>query len=633
MNSSYQRSSSIISFKQKKFEKKNIDPKLEQVMESVEDRDVLETVLLLRKRYVEENEGVFVKPSVSVSDLLCRKKVVVEGFGGLGKTRLCRKFARDWALFKPEIDVFIDAVLLIDLTLVKGEVTMTSMLESIGVTKCEVFLKWCERHKVLWIVDHFDSKDRPYALVNELSWFIVATRSSDEHESTHGLKKLLKKVSSSPRPAKIDNEAKVSMKRLEKSSVLAFVGGECCLAIFFALSQRRKEYFGDRMAVMRTVCLCFNRLGGPWKNIGKMVVVELLGLHFNTGEQLKHVLHLVRQTEFDDIVRIPFALKKLCEIRAQNGAGELSLTQLFCAMMNQTLDEDQVSKDHREQLRSIAFHCLEKDMESFSKSVSCRCRFVCNGMFVSRAAMEFFAAEHVCLSMRHPAKALSKLRLHTPHVFFRCVGNMGGSAMDCLSDWFGDQYEKRETRILIEPLLAVSLAENEKARPFLRNWIMYLPKYSLLRSVGDGTLSSVQFFVEEKAASVNTFDDSGRMNSLMYAASLDRADMVAYMAEIANINLRSRNGGFTALMYACCAGSLDSVRILLANKADVNIVASDTLYTKKLSADTEKLSPDTEELHTEKLSPDTEEPLGDTALVCAARNGHVEIMKMLFEAG
>jgi len=100
----------------------------------------------------------------------------------------------------------------------------------------------------------------------------------------------------------------------------------------------------------------------------------------------------------------------------------------------------------------------------------------------------------------------------------------------------------------------------------------------------------------ESGDDVNWKNDLGRIR-LMVAAGIGDSDIAEFLIEKrADVNQESKTG-WSALMHAAHAGHPGLVRLLLVNEAD----------------------PDTQN----KTS-------GHTALALAARNGHVEVMKLLF---
>lgn len=116
-------------------------------------------------------------------------------------------------------------------------------------------------------------------------------------------------------------------------------------------------------------------------------------------------------------------------------------------------------------------------------------------------------------------------------------------------------------------------------------------------AVSHGNLDVVSILLDSKVCNINKPNKAGYTSvmlvSLTELRSLTDATVVRRLFQLADVNVRAKQHGQTALMLAVSHGRLDMVQMLLEAGADINIQDED----------------------------------GSTALMCAAEHGHIEIVK------
>lgn len=116
-------------------------------------------------------------------------------------------------------------------------------------------------------------------------------------------------------------------------------------------------------------------------------------------------------------------------------------------------------------------------------------------------------------------------------------------------------------------------------------------------AVSHGNFDVVSILLDSKVCDINKQNKAGYTSvmlvSLAEVRSLTHANVVRRLFSLADVNIRAKQHGQTALMLAVSHGRLDMVSMLLEAGADINIQDED----------------------------------GSTALMCAAEHGHVEIVK------
>ena len=122
---------------------------------------------------------------------------------------------------------------------------------------------------------------------------------------------------------------------------------------------------------------------------------------------------------------------------------------------------------------------------------------------------------------------------------------------------------------------------------------------------------------------------------LMFAAGGGKADAVAVLIDRgADVNATDLTNGQTPLMFAAAQGRLDAVKVLLARKADPNAatkVSPIITMGERYKAKTEGKG--TREITSEGGRSDINAMGGLTALMFAAREGHLDVARVLVAAG
>lgn len=116
-------------------------------------------------------------------------------------------------------------------------------------------------------------------------------------------------------------------------------------------------------------------------------------------------------------------------------------------------------------------------------------------------------------------------------------------------------------------------------------------------AVSHGNFDVVSILLDSKVCDINKTNKAGYTSvmlvSLAEVRSQTHANVVKRLFQLADVNIRAKQHGQTALMLAVSHGRLDMVKMLLEAGADINIQDDD----------------------------------GSTALMCAAEHGHIEIVK------
>lgn len=116
-------------------------------------------------------------------------------------------------------------------------------------------------------------------------------------------------------------------------------------------------------------------------------------------------------------------------------------------------------------------------------------------------------------------------------------------------------------------------------------------------AVSHGNFDVVSILLDSKVCDINKQNKAGYTSvmlvSLAEVRSQTHANVVRRLFQLADVNIRAKKHGQTALMLAVSHGRLDMVKMLLEAGADINIQDED----------------------------------GSTALMCAAEHGHIEIVK------
>ncbi|CAG9816689.1 unnamed protein product [Phaedon cochleariae] len=118
-------------------------------------------------------------------------------------------------------------------------------------------------------------------------------------------------------------------------------------------------------------------------------------------------------------------------------------------------------------------------------------------------------------------------------------------------------------------------------------------------AVSHGNFDVVSILLDSKVCDINKQNKVGYTSvmlvSLAEVRSQTHANVVRRLFQLADVNIRAKQHGQTALMLAVSHGRLDMVKLLLEAGADINIQDED----------------------------------GSTALMCSAEHGHIEIVKHL----
>lgn len=116
-------------------------------------------------------------------------------------------------------------------------------------------------------------------------------------------------------------------------------------------------------------------------------------------------------------------------------------------------------------------------------------------------------------------------------------------------------------------------------------------------AVSHANFDVVSILLDSKVCNINKVNKAGYTSvmlvSLTEIRSPTHTTVVKKLFQLADVNIRARQHGQTALMLAVSHGRLDMVQMLVEAGADVNIQDED----------------------------------GSTALMCAAEHGHIEIVK------
>ncbi|KRT79272.1 Ankyrin repeat-containing protein [Oryctes borbonicus] len=116
-------------------------------------------------------------------------------------------------------------------------------------------------------------------------------------------------------------------------------------------------------------------------------------------------------------------------------------------------------------------------------------------------------------------------------------------------------------------------------------------------AVSHGNFDVVSILLDSKVCDINKQNKAGYTSVMLVSLAEMRSDTHAHVVKrlfsLADVNVRAKQHGQTALMLAVSHGRLDMVKMLLEAGADVNIQDED----------------------------------GSTALMCAAEHGHIEIVK------
>ena len=148
---------------------------------------------------------------------------------------------------------------------------------------------------------------------------------------------------------------------------------------------------------------------------------------------------------------------------------------------------------------------------------------------------------------------------------------------------------------------------------------------------GDGTALRLLLAAKGDAVTAN----ANGTTPLMFAAGAGKADAVTLLIERgADVNATDSTNGQTPLMFAAAQGRSDAVRVLLAHQADPNtatkvspIISMGERYKAKTSGK------GTREITSEGGRSDINAMGGLTALMFAAREGHIDVVRALVAAG
>jgi ankyrin repeat protein len=132
----------------------------------------------------------------------------------------------------------------------------------------------------------------------------------------------------------------------------------------------------------------------------------------------------------------------------------------------------------------------------------------------------------------------------------------------------------------------------------------------------------------QKGADVNTSDQLGR-TALMLASFDGHTEIVRLLlSKGAQVDIRDSSGR-TALMYASSGPFSETVQLLLDWKADPNLVDTVEQWTALMFAAGEGQLEVVQILLKHGADPSLKDVDGDTALVFAQRNSHVEVTRLL----
>ncbi|KFD71000.1 hypothetical protein M514_02577 [Trichuris suis] len=120
-------------------------------------------------------------------------------------------------------------------------------------------------------------------------------------------------------------------------------------------------------------------------------------------------------------------------------------------------------------------------------------------------------------------------------------------------------------------------------------------------SVSHGNFDVVSLLLDCKQCEVDKPNKAGYTPAMLAALSADLTDtnrmVMQRLFQMADVNIRTKQHGQTAIMLAASHGKMDAVTMLIENGADVNMQDED----------------------------------GSTALMCAAEHGHKEIVRLLLD--
>lgn len=118
-------------------------------------------------------------------------------------------------------------------------------------------------------------------------------------------------------------------------------------------------------------------------------------------------------------------------------------------------------------------------------------------------------------------------------------------------------------------------------------------------AVSHGNFDIVSILLDSKVCDINKQNKTGSTSVMIVAVagvkSQTHANVVRRLFQMADVNIRAKQHGQTALMLAVSHGRLDMVMMLIEAGADINIQDED----------------------------------GSTALMCAVEHGHLDIVKYL----
>lgn len=117
-------------------------------------------------------------------------------------------------------------------------------------------------------------------------------------------------------------------------------------------------------------------------------------------------------------------------------------------------------------------------------------------------------------------------------------------------------------------------------------------------AVSHGNFDVVSILLDSKVCDINRPNSAGytpiMLLSLAEVRSASHSNVIRRLFQLADVNVKAKQHGQTALMLAVSHGRMDMAGLLLEAGADVNIQDED----------------------------------GSTALMCAAEHGHIEIVKL-----
>uniref|UniRef100_A0A0A9WCW6 KN motif and ankyrin repeat domain-containing protein 1 n=1 Tax=Lygus hesperus TaxID=30085 RepID=A0A0A9WCW6_LYGHE len=118
-------------------------------------------------------------------------------------------------------------------------------------------------------------------------------------------------------------------------------------------------------------------------------------------------------------------------------------------------------------------------------------------------------------------------------------------------------------------------------------------------AVSNGNFDVVSILLDSKVCNINKLNTAGYTCIMLVALTKVKSEtdreVVRRLFHMADVNIRAKQHGQTALMLAVSHGRIDTVELLLEAGADINIQDDD----------------------------------GSTALMCAAEHGYIEIVKLL----